>query len=120
MWPSGHWGQDRTSTLCCRDTRNLSGCDRQGHLKSTVLLDPRSNLGTRQVLFLSFVFLFFCFVLFCLFAFSRAAPEAYGGSQARDLIGAVVTGLHQSHSNAGSKTASTYTTGHGNAGSLTH
>ena len=48
------------------------------------------------------VFLF-CFVLFCLFAFSRAAPEAYGDSQARGLIGAVATGLHQSHSNAGSE-----------------
>ena len=39
----------------------------------------------------------------CLFAFSGAAPAAYGGSQARDLIGAVVAGLHQSHSNAGSE-----------------
>ena len=35
-----------------------------------------------------------------LFAFSRAAPAAYGGSQARGLIGAVATGLRQSHSNA--------------------
>ena len=50
-----------------------------------------------------FLFLFFCFVLFCLFAFSRAAPVAYGGSQARGQIGAVATGLHQSHSNSGSK-----------------
>ena len=38
-----------------------------------------------------------------LFAFSRTAPAAYGGSQARGLIGAVATGLHQSHSNVGSK-----------------
>ena len=37
------------------------------------------------------------------FAFSRAAPVAYGGSQARCLIGAGATGLHQSHSNAGCK-----------------
>ena len=45
---------------------------------------------------------FFCLFVFvfCLFAFSRATPEAYGGSQARRLIGAVATGLHQSHSNA--------------------
>ena len=28
---------------------------------------------------------------------------AYGGSQAKSQIGAVATGLHQSHSNAGSK-----------------
>jgi len=47
------------------------------------------------------IILLFCFVLFCfcLFAISWAAPVAYGGSQARGLIGAVATGLHQSHSN---------------------
>jgi len=39
----------------------------------------------------------------CLFAFSRAAPVAYGGSQARGLIGAVAASLHQSHSNLGSE-----------------
>ena len=33
----------------------------------------------------------FCF--FGLFAFSRAAPVAHGGSQARGLIGVVATGL---------------------------
>ena len=42
-------------------------------------------------------------LLFCLFAFSRATPAAYGDSQARGLIGAVATGLHQSHSNARSE-----------------
>ena len=51
-------------------------------------------------------------VFFCLFvvvvvvvvvAISWAAPAAYGGSQARGRIGAVATGLHQSHSNAGSE-----------------
>ena len=46
-----------------------------------------------------FFFFFFC----CLFAFSRAAPVACGGSQARGLIGAIAAGLHQSHSNAGSE-----------------
>ena len=35
------------------------------------------------------------------FAFSRAAPSAYGGSQARGLISAVAAGLHHSHSNGG-------------------
>ena len=38
-----------------------------------------------------------------LFAISWAAPVAYGGSQARGRIGAVATGLRQSHSNAGSE-----------------
>ena len=42
--------------------------------------------------------LFVCFV-FCLFAISWAASAAYGGSQARGRIGAVATGLRQSHSN---------------------
>ena len=41
------------------------------------------------------------FVLFCLFAFSRAAPAAYGGSQARGPIEAVAGSLLQSHSNVG-------------------
>ena len=41
--------------------------------------------------------------LFLSFVFSRAAPAAYGGSQARGLIGAVAAGLHHSHSNAGSQ-----------------
>jgi len=46
---------------------------------------------------------FFFFFFFCLFAFSRTALMAYGGSQARGQIGAAATGLHQSHSNAGSE-----------------
>ena len=41
------------------------------------------------------------FFFFCLFAFSRAAPMAYGGSQGR--IGAVAASLLQSHSNVGSE-----------------
>ena len=40
---------------------------------------------------------------FCLFVFSRAAPEAYGGSQARGQIRSVATTLCQSHSNTGSE-----------------
>ena len=40
---------------------------------------------------------------FFFFAISRAAPTAYGGSQARGLIGAVATGLRQNHSNTGSE-----------------
>ena len=43
----------------------------------------------------------YLFIYFCLFAFSRAAPAAYGDSQARGPIGAVATGLR--HSNAGSE-----------------
>ena len=45
----------------------------------------------------------FFFFFFCLFAISLAAPAAYGGSQARGPIGALASGLCQSHSKAGSK-----------------
>ena len=48
-------------------------------------------------------FSFFLFFFFCLFAISWAAPAAYGGSQARGLIGAIAAGLRQSHSNAESE-----------------
>ena len=44
-------------------------------------------------------FFFVCFV-FCLL---RAAPSAYGDSQARGLIGAAAAGQSQSHSNARSE-----------------
>ena len=45
-------------------------------------------------------------IIKCFFVFRpfRAAPAAYGGSQARGLIGAVAPGLRHSHSNARSKT----------------
>ena len=46
-----------------------------------------------------FVYLF----VYLYFAFSRAAPAAHGGSQARDLIRAVAAGLCQSHNNVGSE-----------------
>ena len=43
------------------------------------------------------LFIYFNLILFfCLF---RAAPTTYGGSQARDPIGAVAASLHHSHSN---------------------
>jgi len=45
----------------------------------------------------------YIFIYFCLFAFSSAAPTAYGGSQGRGLIRTVATSLSQSHSNAGSE-----------------
>ena len=53
------------------------------------------HLYSRQaVLMISFFFLSF---------FVRAAPTAYGGSQARGRIGATAAGLYLSHSNAGSE-----------------
>ena len=47
-------------------------------------------------------FLFVCLFVFP-FAFSRAAPAAHGGSQARGPVGAAGTGLRQSHSSVGSE-----------------
>ena len=58
--------------------------------------------GWGQVNTVFFFFFFFSF-FFVFFAFSRAAPMAYGGSQARGLIGAAATGLRHSHSIAGSE-----------------
>ena len=43
------------------------------------------------------------FFFFVVVVISWAAPAAYGGSQARGPIGAVATGLRQSHSNPGSE-----------------
>ena len=43
--------------------------------------------------------------IYLFFAFSRATPAAYGGSQAQGRIGATAAGLHHSHSKAGSKTS---------------
>ena len=56
-----------------------------------------SLIGYYKILFYLFIYLF----IDCLFAFSGAIPEAYGGSQARGLIRAVVASLCQSHSNTG-------------------
>ena len=47
-----------------------------------------------------YLFLFYFIFVFCLLGASLAA---YGGSQPRGLIGAVVAGLHQNHNNARSE-----------------
>ena len=56
----------------------------------------------------------FFFLLF------RATPTAYGGSQARGQIGAAAAGLPQPQQLRIQAVSVTYTTAHGNAGSLTH
>ena len=66
------------------------------------------------------LFIYLFIYLFCLFAISWVTPAAYGGSQARGLIGAVAPSLRQSHSIAGSEPRLRPTTAHGNAGLLTH
>ena len=57
-------------------------------------------LSKLLILFFLFSFSFFFFFFFLSF---RAAPVAYGGSQARGPNGAVAAGLSRSHSNSGSK-----------------
>ena len=52
-------------------------------------------LSCKDIQFLSF-FVFFFWSSFCLFAIPWATTAAYGGSQARDRIWAVATGLHHS------------------------
>ena len=58
-----------------------------------------------MLLQLALVYLFYLFIylFICLFAISWAAPAAYGGFQARGLIGAVAASLSQSHIYAGSE-----------------
>ena len=51
------------------------------------------HLGCSHVLAIVLGFFVFCFFVFCLF---RAAHVAYGGSQARGLVGAVAAGLRRS------------------------
>ena len=80
-------------------------------ISNSLFLD--ANISMLHLL-LSSYFLFFIIIIL---VFSRAAPVAYGGSQARGLIGSVAAGLRQSLSNVGS---ATYTTAHSNAGSPTH
>ena len=64
--------------------------------------DHRKN--EKSLYFTTFNGAFYLFIyLLVFFAISWAALAAYGGSQARGPIGAVATGLRQSHSNAGSE-----------------
>ena len=60
-------------------------------------------------------FILFYFILFFAFCLFRASPAAYGCSQARGLIRAVASGL-----NGIQAASASYTTAHGNTGSLTH
>ena len=74
--------RDNAGSLICRATRELSTAHAFNLLTTTLFL--------LQISLLSFFFGLF-----------RAAPMAYGGSQARGQIGAVAASLHQSHSTMG-------------------
>ena len=64
---------------------------------------PRVSLKLYKLMFFKLLFFIYLFIYFAFLPFSRAAPAAYGGSQARGRIGAVAAGLHHSHSNVGSE-----------------
>ena len=75
---------DNTIYIYCKQQYKISEYDLPGQLIKLQTQNEKCNF----------------FFLSCLF---RATPTAYGGFQARGLIGAVAAGLHHSHSNAGSK-----------------
>ena len=101
-----------TTTTATQDLSSV--CDLRHSSRQHRILNPLSEardrthnlMVTSQICFccaiMGNLFYVFNFYFFCLMLF-RAALVAYGGSQARGLIGAVATSLPQSHSNAGSK-----------------
>ena len=65
-------------------------------------------------------FFFFILYSFFFFAFFRASPIAYGGSQARGQIGTTAEPISQPQQPRIQAVSATYITAHGNARSLTH
>ena len=95
---------------CLTQTENLVAAA-TGHddtcsvvlLLGDLSLDIREGICVYLDLDLDFFLFFFPFFFCCCCCLFRAAPVAYGGSQARGQIGAIAAGLHHSHSNAGSQ-----------------
>ena len=85
-------------------------------------MSPRNGNSILMKINVSFTLLWqkrknFIYLFIYLF---RAAPEAYGSSQARGVIRVTAAGLHHSHSNTKSELRLWPTTAaHGNTGSLT-
>ena len=71
-------------------------------MDTSQILNLLGHNGNSKILELlsQFVSLFYFIYFFVFLPFLGPLPTAYGGSQARGLIGAVATGLHHSHSNA--------------------
>ena len=75
------------------------------------------------MLFIIYLFIYLLFIylfIYCLFAFSRATPPAYGGSQAKGLIGAIAAKpAPEPQQHRIRAVSATYTTAHDNTRSLT-
>ena len=84
------------SRSCCCLASSLLPCLQRAPRSACPATMPRTSAGSRQ-------HCPFFFPSSSLFAFSRAAPWAYGGSQARGRIRATAAGLHHSHSRVGSE-----------------
>ena len=96
-----------------------SNCFDPGSLKITesIVLWKRSQRNQRLSTIISCSHIKNIDFFFNLF---RAIPAAYGGSQARNRIGAVAVSLHHSQTRQIQASSATYTTAHGNTWSLTH
>ena len=57
----------------------------------------------QNILFIYLFIYYYYYYFFVFLPFLGPRPRHMGGSQARGRIGAVATGLHQGHSNAGSE-----------------
>ena len=78
-----------------------SGTSENKNLSSSLFLAKKKKntlVFMQELLLGAYYYFFFYFFIFWLF---KAAPTAYGGSQARVPIRATAAGLHQSHSNSG-------------------
>ena len=71
--------------------------------KEQFCTNSKAQIKSLDFIFFIFILFFYFFIFFVFLLFLWAAPAAYEGSQARGLIGAVATGLRQSHSNSGSE-----------------
>ena len=92
-WLIGKWGTEHSCHWLQREEKAV-GLQRKRSLRvrcGSSLQAPCPSTGP------------FPFLFFCLFVFSRATPVAYGGSQARGLMGAIAAGLCKSHRNARSE-----------------
>ena len=115
------WHCHRSDSCPCRDrdlivglgTLHATGIANQSITIRKYFSSPEKNKEQNEypcsyspTLFSFNIFTIFALVFFCcccLFVFFRAAPAAYGDSQARGLIRVFAAGLCQSHSNARSE-----------------